>query len=70
MFSVLLLYYCNGYIWKNGFDSLIHLLNKCKCLNIPIILETNGSDIFTLASLSEMCFFCNSSCEENFDCCR
>ena len=40
-----------GNIWKNGFKSLIHLLNKCHENNIPMVLETDDSDILTLAIL-------------------
>lgn len=42
-----------GYIWGESFDSLIYLLDKCKSLNIPMVLETNGSDMITLAKLCE-----------------
>lgn len=41
-----------GYIWKNNFDSLIHLLNKCKMFEIPIVLETHGNiDLHTLVRI-------------------
>tara|TARA_Y100000389_G_C17429534_1_gene501699 strand:+ start:711 stop:1667 length:957 start_codon:yes stop_codon:yes gene_type:complete len=42
-----------GYIWGESFDSLIYLLDKCKQLKIPMVLETKGSDMFTLAKLCE-----------------
>lgn len=40
-----------GYIWSESFDSLIHLLNTCKSHNIPMVLETRGMDMLTLASI-------------------
>ncbi len=40
-----------GSIWENSFESLIHLLNKCKENKIPMVLETHGTDMFTLANL-------------------
>jgi len=40
-----------GNIWKSGFKSLIHLLNKCHEHNIPMVLETDDSDMLTLAIL-------------------
>lgn len=40
-----------GFIWNNGFESLIHLLNKCEKNNIPMVLETHGTDMITLAQL-------------------
>lgn len=40
-----------GYIWGNDISSLVYLLNKCKIYNIPIILETCYSDIFTISSI-------------------
>jgi deoxyribonuclease-4 len=43
-----------GYIWKDSFDSLLYLLNKCKKLDIPAVLETNGYDMITLGQLSEI----------------
>tara|TARA_A100001011_G_scaffold400160_2_gene512849 strand:- start:3661 stop:4614 length:954 start_codon:yes stop_codon:yes gene_type:complete len=43
-----------GHIWKNSFDSLLFLLNKCKKLKIPMILETNGNDMITLSKLSNL----------------
>jgi apurinic endonuclease APN1 len=41
----------DGCIWENSFESLIHLLNKCKENNIPMVLETHGTDMITLANL-------------------
>jgi deoxyribonuclease-4 len=41
----------NGHIWKNDFTSLIYLLNKCKEFEIPMILESDGTDMLTLAQL-------------------
>ena len=43
-----------GYIWRNSFDSLIFLLDKCKEYGIPVMLETHGSDMLTLGALSDM----------------
>jgi deoxyribonuclease-4 len=40
-----------GNIWKKSFESLIHLLNKCHENNIPMVLETDDSDMLTLAIL-------------------
>lgn len=40
-----------GYIWGENFDSLIHLLNKCKEYQIPMVLETHGLDMITLYQL-------------------
>lgn len=40
-----------GYIWKNSFDSLVHLLKKCEKYKIPIVLETCSSDMITLSNL-------------------
>lgn len=42
-----------GYIWNKSFKSLVHLLNKCKHYNIPIVLETPSVilDMFTLEKL-------------------
>lgn len=40
-----------GSIWKSGFDSLIHLLNKCSIYNIPMVLETEETDMLTLFRL-------------------
>ena len=42
-----------GNIWRESFDSLIKLLNLCEKYYIPVILETNMSDMQTLAVLSE-----------------
>jgi deoxyribonuclease-4 len=43
-----------GYIWSDSFDSLIHLMNKCKTHGIPAVLETHGMDMITLAALGEL----------------
>lgn len=42
----------HGVIWKDDNSSLILLLNKCKKLNIPVILETDISDMLTISKLS------------------
>jgi len=41
-----------GCIWGKSFDSLIHLLEKCKEHGIPAVLETHGMDMITLSCLS------------------
>jgi len=43
-----------GYIWGDDFTSLIYLLQKCKELNIPLILETHSMDMFVLYELYEI----------------
>lgn len=40
-----------GYIWNKSFDSLIYLMNKCEEFSIPSVLETDCSDMLTLAHL-------------------
>jgi deoxyribonuclease-4 len=40
-----------GHIWSESFESLIHLLNLCKYHSIPMVLETHGSDMITLAQI-------------------
>lgn len=40
-----------GHIWGKDFASLIYLLDKCKSLDIPMVLETHGRDMLTLAHL-------------------
>lgn len=40
-----------GYIWKDGMDSLKHLLVMCEKYGIPLILETHGIDMVTLSCL-------------------
>jgi deoxyribonuclease-4 len=40
-----------GSIWKHGFQSLVHLLNKCQSNNIPMVLETTDSDMLTIFAL-------------------
>ncbi len=42
-----------GWIWNESFTPLIHLLNKCKENNIPMVLETHGLDMLTVANLNE-----------------
>jgi apurinic endonuclease APN1 len=41
----------DGQIWGESFDSLVHLLDKCQSFGIPMILETHGLDMVTLACL-------------------
>ncbi len=41
----------DGHIWQTDFASLVHLLNKCKEYRIPMVLETHGLDMLTLAQL-------------------
>jgi deoxyribonuclease-4 len=41
----------HGYIWKHDDSSLKYLIQKCKQLNIPCILETQESDMITVVSL-------------------
>ena len=39
-----------GYIWKDDFQSLVYLLNRCKEHRIPMVLETHGGyDMLTLS---------------------
>ncbi len=40
-----------GYIWGENFEPLVYLLNKCKENEIPMILETHGTDMFTLEDI-------------------
>lgn len=42
-----------GYIWGENFESLKYLLDKCKSLEIPAVLETHGIDMITLAVLGK-----------------
>ena len=42
-----------GYIWSNGFDSLILLLDLCKKYGIPVMLETHGLDMLLLGALGD-----------------
>lgn len=44
----------DGYIWQDSFASLIHLLNKCKEFGIPMVLETHGTDMITLAQIQPL----------------
>lgn len=41
----------DGLIWGDGFDSLVHLLDRCKEHGIPMVLETHGLDMVTLSCL-------------------
>jgi len=41
-----------GQIWGQSFDSLVHLLDKCKEYDIPAVLETHNLDMCVLAALS------------------
>lgn len=40
-----------GNIWKRDLESLMYLLDTCKIRRVPLILETDMSDIITLANL-------------------
>lgn len=40
-----------GHIWQKDFAPLVHLLNKCKEYQIPMVLETHSIDMLTLAQL-------------------
>jgi len=40
-----------GLIWKEDFSSLIYLLDECQKNNIPVVLETHGTDMITLSCL-------------------
>lgn len=44
----------DGHIWKEDFAPLIHLLNKCKEYQIPMVLETHGIDMLTLAQIQPL----------------
>lgn len=41
----------DGLIWGDGFESLIYLLDLCQKHDIPMVLETHGLDMITLACL-------------------
>ena len=41
-----------GYIWKESTESLLFLLDVCRNRNTPLILETEMSDLVTMANLS------------------
>lgn len=43
-----------GYIWGKDFKSLVYLLDRCKELNVPIVLETQETDMITLANLGNL----------------
>ena len=40
-----------GYIWGDSFESLIHLMNRCDKLQIPVVLETCMTDMIVLREL-------------------
>jgi apurinic endonuclease APN1 len=40
-----------GHIWGKSFDSLVYLLDKCSSYEIPLVLETNPSDIKVFLTL-------------------
>jgi deoxyribonuclease-4 len=40
-----------GHIWKKNFSSLVYLLDQAQEYGIPIVLETHGLDMITLACL-------------------
>ena len=40
-----------GNIWKGDLGSLVYLLDFCKRIRVPMVLETDMSDIVTLANL-------------------
>lgn len=40
-----------GQIWGSSHESLVYLLNKCKEHEIPMVLETPGFDMLTLAQI-------------------
>lgn len=42
-----------GNIWSKDSSSLIYLLNKCEKYNIPIVLETQPSDMLILTQLAD-----------------
>jgi apurinic endonuclease APN1 len=42
---------CSGCIWSKDYSSLIYLLNKAQENNIPVVMETTPSDIFTIFNL-------------------
>lgn len=42
---------CTGFIWEKNEKPLIYLLDKAKQYNIPVVMETNSSDIFTICNL-------------------
>lgn len=42
-----------GHIWNKSFDSLVHLLDKCKEYGIPMVLETHATDMYTLMNLQK-----------------
>jgi deoxyribonuclease-4 len=46
-----------GYIWGEGFESLYHLLEKCKEHGVPMVLETHGIDMLTLSEIQPMIKF-------------
>lgn len=44
---------CIGYglIWGNDMSSLIHLLNRCETMNIPVCVETSPTDAMNLSEM-------------------
>jgi deoxyribonuclease-4 len=40
-----------GRIWKGCLDKLVYLLNMCKRIGVPMVLETDMLDMLTLANL-------------------
>ncbi len=40
-----------GNIWRDDLDSLVYLLDHCKRIGVPMVLETDLSDIETLSNL-------------------
>lgn len=42
---------CTGHIWTEDSSSLVYLLDKCQKHGIPMVLETDVSDMITLAKL-------------------
>jgi deoxyribonuclease-4 len=43
-----------GYIWSENIDSLVYLLNECDKRGIPMVLETEYTDMKTIFKLTEM----------------
>lgn len=40
-----------GFIWRDSFDSLVLLMEKCQEYNVPAVLETHGTDMYVLRTL-------------------
>lgn len=51
-----------GYIWSENMDSFNHLVNVANSRNIPLILESDGTDIILF---TDVCLPCN----KNYSCC-